>query len=68
MALDTTPEAAEFRRTALAALNGSERLQQALELSQFVAEFRSAGTLTRASASRQEESGPLNESTRPARP
>ncbi len=68
MAFDTTPEAAEFRRTALAALSGSERLRQALELSEFIAEFSSAGTQMRASASRQKEPGPPNEYTRPARP
>ena len=51
MTLDTTPDAAESKRRALAALSGTARLQQALELSQFVADFSAAGAAARAAAS-----------------
>jgi hypothetical protein len=43
MILDTTPEATRLRWRVLAALSGEERLNQALELTDFVLRVRSDG-------------------------
>jgi hypothetical protein len=51
MDLDTTREAAELQRTVLASLSGVVRLQQALDLSQFVADLSAVGAAARAEAS-----------------
>ena len=47
MSFDTTEDAAARRRDALSALTGPAKLQQALELSQFVLDFGVAGAATR---------------------
>ena len=63
MTLDTTRDAAEARRNALAGLSGAERLQQALDLSQFVADFSAAGAAARAAGSNDAEETPAPDSS-----
>ena len=61
MAFDTTPEAARVRWEALAALDGGERLAQALALSEFTLALQREGARAReyAATDRKGESGDI---------
>jgi hypothetical protein len=54
MAYDTTPEAARVRWAALAALDGAERLTQALVLSEFTLAMQREDTRSRERATSQQ--------------